>query len=383
MICPRNTMVCASALAMACAFGCRGREPAPRRTPDSPSERNAAAQLASRQAAGDAPPASGAVTRSMKAAEESLQRLLFDQSSWQAIRAALRRVLHKALEETDRDPASWIAGGDRALERGDWPVAVRCMTRAAELDPNSLNALRALAVALTAAGRFEAVVGVYDRILNRDPSDATARFNLALAAARQRDFARAEAEYRRLLGDRDDFVQAWYNFATILQAQGKLHDAARAWRRVVELAPQLAGAHSSLGEVLVDMGRAEEAMAAYANAARLQPNQAGAWLNFANAAQAAGSLGRAAAALQKAAALAPQDANVQARLGEVYMQMHRVKEDGAFLVRAVAAWETSLRLDARQEALKEKLTAARAALAALAASRPHAAPEPKGAADGT
>lgn len=349
--------------AWAVAAGCRGPAAAPDANAASSQAEKPATRPGSRAAAPAPPPGPALLSRQPGRVAGCVRRLLLDRRRCEAFRARLNCIAVAAVQQYYRDPNTWIAAGDGAMEAGDWPQAAQHMRRAVALDPDALAPRRALAVALTGAGDYAAVIGVYEDVLKRDGSDTTARFNLAMALTRQRDFARAEEEYRRLLNTREDFVQGWYNLATILHAQGKLHEAVRAWRRVIDLAPKMAGTYASLGELLIDLGRPQEAMKVYADATAISPLAAGAWLNLANAAQACGSYGKALAALEKAAELAPRDAVVWSRLGEGYMDLYRQKEEQRFLERAVEALGKSLEFGGDEE-VRTRLANARAALAA-------------------
>jgi tetratricopeptide (TPR) repeat protein len=306
----------------------------------------------------------------MRTARQELARQLFDETAWKEIRQGLRQAMATALKQVDSDPATHLAAGDRALARGEYDTAVRCMYRAVDLDPSRTDSLRSLAVALVAARRFDEVVPVYEAILGAAPADPAGRFNLALALSRIRDFGRAETEYRKLLAEHEDHVRGWYNLATLYQAQGKLHDAMRTWKEVVRLAPQLPSAHACLGEVLLDLGKRDEAMLAYAEAAKLRPKEVGAWLNLAAAARAAGSYGRAVLALQRATQLAPEDADVWARLGETLIELHRATDKPEPLAEAVEAWRRSLQLDADQTELRRNLRIYESVLPTQPASAP-------------
>ncbi len=309
-----------------------------------------ATQPASRAAAGSA-----TVTRAMRAAREALARQAFDRTAWEQVRSRLGKAATQASREADSAATRHLAAGDRALALGQYDTAVRCMYRAVDLNPTRTDSLRCLAVALVAAQRFDEAVPVYESILGPAPADRTARFNLALALGRVRNFRRCEIEYRKLLQADERFVQGWYNLATLYQAQGRLAEARRTWREVIRLAPQLPSAHSCLAEVLLDLGESAEAMRAYLEAAKLRPKQVTAWMNVAFAAREAGSYGHAVVALRRATGLAPNDADAWARLGEVLIELHRATEKRQFLLDAIGAWRESLKLDAAQGELREKL----------------------------
>jgi tetratricopeptide (TPR) repeat protein len=291
-------------------------------------------------------------------------------------------ALGEAVRYLARDVPSHIAAGDRALARDDYATAVECFYRAVDREPENLDALQGLAVALAASERFEEALPIYKMVIALAGDDAaagvrhpgvTARFNLAVAYSRLKRFRDAIETYRELVRDREDYVQAWYNLAGIYQAEGKLLEARDAWRQVVKLNPQYVNAYSQLGEVLIDLGAPGEAVKAYAEAARLSPDAA-AWSNLAGAAHAAGNLGQAAVALKRALDCDSRDASLWMRLGDVLLGMHRTAGDPKLLKEAVDAWRESLRLNPDQKKVQELIRTYERALT----SRPSTAPtQPK------
>ena len=270
-----------------------------------------------------------------------------------------------------------MLAGDRALSRGDYDAAAGCFRRALETQPNNLDALQGLAVALVAAGQYEAAVPVYRAIVAtapRGPSGApgpagrTAGFNLAVALMRLRRLDQAEDVLRRLLADDADDLRARFNLATVCQAQGKLASARDEWRSVVGSRAPLAAAdaafaHASLGEVLMGLDQPEEAMAAFGAAAGLDAADPAAWVNLAAAAEAAGRPGRAAAAARRAVELLPSDAAAWARMGDLLLTLHRASGRRGFLAEAVEAWRKSLSLDPGRKEVSERLRMYERALA--------------------
>ncbi len=61
-----------------------------------------------------------------------------------------------------------------ATERGDWKGAIPLFTRALELDPKLLLALRNRAVAYENTGEREKAIADYERYLAAAPEDPTA-----------------------------------------------------------------------------------------------------------------------------------------------------------------------------------------------------------------
>lgn len=265
----------------------------------------------------------------------------------------LKRAAVETLRQMRSEPAAYVRAGDRALERGSAATAVKCFRRAVALDRNSPDALKGLATALTAVGRHEDALAIYDGILRLCPRDRTARFNRAVALSRLRRFTEAEQAFAELLEEDEDFLKARYNLAALYHADGRLGQARNAWRQVITRAPGLASAHAALGQVLMELGEPVEAMRAFSEVAKRQPGSPGAWMDFATAARAAGSCGRAVVAVRRALKLSPPDAALWRRGGMLLLEAHRATGKAELLAEAVRAWRKSLQLDPAQERLRE------------------------------
>ncbi len=286
---------------------------------------------------------------SVAAARKALTRQIFRRIVW---RPTSRPGTSEAIPEVPTELQRHVAAGRQALARNDATAAAECFYRALDIDPGHPDALRGVATALAALGRYRQAVPVYRMIHKIAPKDPLALYNLAVALSKTHQFTKASQAYRQLLARDPDDVPSRYNLAVLYQAQGKLEYARRAWREVVAREPRLLSAHTALGEVLVDLGDPEGAMLAYAEAAKLRPELASGWLNLATAAEGAGSYGRAIVATKRAAELSANDAVIWARLGELYLVIHRATKEDRFLADAVAAWRRSLELNAEQPKLR-------------------------------
>ena len=261
----------------------------------------------------------------------------------------------KVIKKVSDDCRDFMAAGDHALAEGDTDKAIKFFYRAMDVDPTNPDALRGLATALVAAGKYRQVVPVYEMIHGMSPNDRTVMFNMAVALSKTNQFAQAQQVYLDLLNRNPKDVRSRYNLATLYQARGKLVEAAEAWRLVLRDAKNLSSAHTALGEVLTDLGDLHGAMLCYAEAAKLKGDCVHSWLNLSLAAEAAGSFGRAVVAAKRAAKLDPDNAEIFARLGELHLTLHRATGKERFLTEAIHAWRWSLALDPSQKQIRNFL----------------------------
>ncbi|HAU36550.1 MAG TPA: hypothetical protein DCX07_02395, partial [Phycisphaerales bacterium] len=279
------------------------------------------------------------------------------------LRRRLRAAAVAGARGFDADPRAHLAAGNRALAAGRADLAADCFRRAVLRDARNLDALKALATALSRLDRYADAAETYERICALTPTDAQSRFNLATVCAYLGRFPQAENAYLAILEQDETHRQARFNLAALYQVQGKLTAARDAWRALLANEPDNADAWGQLAQVLADLGDASGAADACGQVARLEPKNVSSWLNLAAAAQAAGGYGRAAVALERAAALAPQDAAVLARISELHMELYRATGEGRFLRSAADAARRSLRLDDNQPEVRRRLEQCEALLA--------------------
>ena len=265
------------------------------------------------------------------------------------------------LSELSEEARHAFLAGDRALAEGRCETAVDAFAQAAQLHPDNVELLRALAEAMTAAHQYDRVTATYEQILALGGEDPVTLYNLAVAYTRLKEYYRAERAYRELLEIDEQHLRARYNLAVVYHVQGKLDDACRTWRAYIRQDDNNAAAYMLLGELLLQLRQPEEALVHLCRASVLAPDDLVTQLNLAAAAKLTGSYGWAAMALEKAASLAPDDAEIWADLGEVLLTIHRDTGDAEFLTEAIAAGERALAIDPDQPALREYLATYRGA----------------------
>ena len=178
------------------------------------------------------------------------------------------------------------------------------------------DALRRQADDLQRAGRLEAALDGYRRVLTAFPDDACTLRNMALAIKRQGDLDGALACYRRVLELAPDDALAWNNMGNALQAKGAFDEAEAALARAAALLPELAEAHNNLGNLLRRRGDLAAARACYETALGRRPDYAAAHCNLGNLEMETGRFEAAEACYRRALCGAPEDPEVLSNLGQ-------------------------------------------------------------------
>ncbi len=138
---------------------------------------------------------------------------------------------------------------------------IRAMTDAATLSrPAAARTLLADAIADHQAGRLDAAIAGYGRVLAADPRNRSAANNMGVALRILGLRDAAEACYRRVLTITPDDAATHVNLGNVLRDLGRLDEAEAAHRRALELDPASRGAAYGLGLVARDAKRLDDSL---------------------------------------------------------------------------------------------------------------------------
>jgi tetratricopeptide (TPR) repeat protein len=206
--------------------------------------------------------------------------------------------------------------------------AVRFLSVAVALRPESPGAHYNLGNALRHKGQFDEAIASYQKALALDPKYALAHNNLGIALKAKGQVDAAIASYQKALALEPKNAKAHDNLGGILRYRKHDYDGAIAcYRTAIELDPKFAMAHNDLGAILCDVKRDYDgAIACFHTAIALDPKFAMAHYNLGQALRHKGQMDAAIASYQKALALDPQYAECHCTLGEVLARQGRFAE---------------------------------------------------------
>jgi tetratricopeptide (TPR) repeat protein len=142
-------------------------------------------------------------------------------------------------------------------------AAIAALERAVRLDSTRPEPLRALAQAMTRAGRKPAAIhALYQRALAAQPALAWIRAEYAQSLQHAGAADDAEREYRLALAEQPGLAETWFNLGTLLMERGRTEDAVQAFRRSVALDPAIDAAVASLLTVRTNGTKVVESRAA-------------------------------------------------------------------------------------------------------------------------
>ena len=233
-----------------------------------------------------------------------------------------------AVAERSLSPKFFLAAGNRAKARGDWPEALAAFARASALAPADVAAGLARADALHALGRTAQALAATDDVLAHSPEAADAwllRAFLLHRSDRVAEAIGAAERGARLRGGRAGRTL----LAALRMRGGRFRAAAADYRQLAAEFPQAAYFHYWLALARFGAGACDAGREALAAALRLQPNWGQAHIALGRATALCGDASELATARQRAAQLVAAADNVDTRLTAAYLDLRQGRTEAA------------------------------------------------------
>jgi serine/threonine protein kinase/tetratricopeptide (TPR) repeat protein len=226
---------------------------------------------------------------------------------------------------------------------GDYPKAIADFRTALSEQPNSFDAMTALAEAYDLSGRLADAERTYVRVINLNPFYLTAYTKFGKFYFDHRQYGKAAGMFRRMTELAPDQPRGFNNLGGALQAQGKYDEALRAFNRSIRLAESPIG-WSNIGTCNYFLGQYAAAAGADEKATLLTPKNYQLWANLGDAYRwMPDSRTKALAAYQRAIELGRKELEVNpnnkaacATIAGCYAKIEQPTEARSFLARAMA-----------------------------------------------
>jgi spermidine synthase len=163
--------------------------------------------------------------------------------------ALLRGVVATGTNSTIVEVDARRALAQALAAAGDETAAIAEYERALILDPDSAEAHNDLGLLLMKQGDLTRAAGSFEHAARVDPSSAAAFHNLGLVHAARGDAAGAERAYREALARDPRLVEAWGNLAALLAATNRRDDAIAALESLLRIDPTLEVARRMLAQL--------------------------------------------------------------------------------------------------------------------------------------
>jgi tetratricopeptide (TPR) repeat protein len=226
--------------------------------------------------------------------------------------------------------------------------AVRFLTAAVALRPDSPGAHFNLGNALSAQGKLDDAIAAYRQAIALDPKYAPAHTNLGLALSKQGKVDEAIAKYRQAIHIDPTDAHAHAGLGSALDKQGKMDEAIAEYRQAIALDPKDAPAHHNLGLALAEQGKLDEAIAEFRQAIALDPKYAPAHHNLGLALTKQGKVDEAIAKYRQAIALDSKCALPHSNLGAALLKQGKMDE-------AIAEYRQAIHIDPKDALARNNL----------------------------
>jgi tetratricopeptide (TPR) repeat protein len=144
--------------------------------------------------------------------------------------------------------------------------AVRFLTAAVALRPESPGAHNNLGLALMHKGQLDEAIASYKKDIALDPKNAAAHYILGFALAEKGQLDEAIASFKKAIALDPKNAGAYAVLGIALYQKGQLDDSIARHKKAIALDPKNAIAHFDLGAALYRKGQVDEALACYKNA---------------------------------------------------------------------------------------------------------------------
>lgn len=193
-------------------------------------------------------------------AEAEAQQLVTQYPDWEPLHSLLGTIL---------------------LARRDLAAARRQFERAAQLDGESLGALRGVLSVDVMSGRFDEALKIIDTRLASRPSDARLLLMASEIHAARGDLSKAEQTLLKVVENDPDSLAAFSKLGHLYLQRNSLDQALKRFDQIAKARPKLVGPHIMVAYILHIQNRLPEAQQRYERALELDPGAAVAANNLA------------------------------------------------------------------------------------------------------
>jgi tetratricopeptide (TPR) repeat protein len=181
----------------------------------------------------------------------------------------------EAVPESDRSSKMEFALGAAYDQMKDTHKAIDAYRRAADMEPEDVDTLRALAQALLNDDQLDEALKQYQEIAEADPDDVSTLVHICEIQRRQGKFDDALTTIRKARKKDPENLEAGYNEGILLDHLGRTDEAAQDYEKMVELTSHANGAYTAdeknnrgiflerLASVYHEQNKVDQAIATY------------------------------------------------------------------------------------------------------------------------
>jgi tetratricopeptide (TPR) repeat protein len=227
--------------------------------------------------------------------------------------------------------------------------AIAAYERAADMDPDDLDTLRALAQALLNDDQLDAALKQFRDVAGADPEDTSSLIHIAEILRRQGKYEEALSSARKASLKEPENLEAGYNEGLLMDVLGRYDEAAQVYEKMLEL-PTLShanGAYTSeeknnraifldrLGAVYHEQNKTDKAIATYQKMIEMGGDAAiSGYRGEVDTLNDARMFDKAVEVARKAVAVAPKDREIQLMLAGTLLEQGK-PDDSLALARGL------------------------------------------------
>ena len=152
--------------------------------------------------------------------------------------------LLEAVPVNDRTPKEEFALGGSYEQLKENKKAISAYQRSVDMEPDNLEAIRALATALLTDNQLPEALKQFQELSNADPEDVSALDRIAEIQRRQSKFNDALATAKKALAKDPSNLEAGYTEGLVLDVLGRYDDAAAVYVKMVDVTSHGNGAYT-------------------------------------------------------------------------------------------------------------------------------------------
>ena len=181
----------------------------------------------------------------------------------------------ESVPESERTPKMEFALGAIFDQQKRTKDAIAAYKRAADLDPEDVHTMGALAQALLNDNQLDEALKVYHQMADADPEEASNLVRISEILRRQGKYEEALAQVKKAVKKDPDSPEAGYNEGLLLDVLGRYDEAAQIYEHMVDLTAHANGAYTAdeknnraiflerLGSVYHEQNKVDEAIATF------------------------------------------------------------------------------------------------------------------------
>jgi predicted CXXCH cytochrome family protein len=239
--------------------------------------------------------------------------------------AGLPRLAAEIAKRNPPQPEFYIALGDAWRDQRDPKQAVAPYEEALKRAPQSVIAMKRLALALKDSGQFARLGEVLQNALKLAPEDPTLWFELGSFDSDEKRSAVAITELEKAIALDPDLAEAHQNLAVALAESGQFDRAGKAFLDALRIRPYDARTHANFGKLLVSKNDTAQALYEYQKAVALSPDYAEGHFDYGVLLGRENRLDEAQSQLQLAIHYNPQFAEAHDLLGTLLEMKQRTE----------------------------------------------------------